>query len=632
MPSFNIIQNVNEINLNSEWVDSQKFDSQGRIVDEKGDIPSVNYEGHSYTLIAKLERQFSFLEHVARIFLGILLSVATLCTALCYKSVRKLFDANEKIRFGIPFQNGILPKNDQNPEVPVDHGVNFLQLPGEIKEHIFNFINIEDFSKTSSTCKDLHHISNKFLDTEEFKPIRIAKLFKTFQKQLKVENYPLPPFFEGFMANENTFSFGPCPKAGGLIIIQKGDSEYAPLTWLKGEFQVNNNHCKWKLHENIRDKEISEGDKNYSFFTDDDGYYDSKLTVIDPLSGDCLYEIDPFEGLTEEELRPPYQANDPRFLSNFPKYNGDLNLSNLNQGWGKGIVGAHSFNGGNKILILTRSGLVRQWDIDRKQGVVSSTEEPLKIFEAYAGECYTNVEKSWLSGNSLFVEVYTNDEWSFSTGKESGKKALHQYDIRNNELISRVDLTHYNHIAVNSNTLFVASLGATINLPCELKAYRIDSDTLNLTEAWSFATANAGRKLYSQTLAVNNMWVVLVIEGARKITILDANSGEVFWEIPTIEDRYIGEHELGVHLFDDLVVFRDKKHEESKRCCIAHIPLKEMTHATMPTLEKKQVRRVYKLGDNDADIPKFKLDLKNMKLYGLITKEDEQSLIEISKG
>jgi hypothetical protein len=48
MPCFKIINNVNEIKLNNNWVFSQKFNSKDRLVNAKGNAVSSDYKGRQY--------------------------------------------------------------------------------------------------------------------------------------------------------------------------------------------------------------------------------------------------------------------------------------------------------------------------------------------------------------------------------------------------------------------------------------------------------------------------------------------------------------------------------------------------------------------------------------------------------
>lgn len=102
MPVFNIINNVDEITLNSDWVPSTKFNSKDRVVDENGEKIGADYQGRQYQIVEKREYVFSTLERIGRGLLGTLVVVLSLGIALIFKSVRDLF-IKEKltIRFGI---------------------------------------------------------------------------------------------------------------------------------------------------------------------------------------------------------------------------------------------------------------------------------------------------------------------------------------------------------------------------------------------------------------------------------------------------------------------------------------------------------------------------------------------------
>ncbi len=441
---------------------------------------------------------------------------------------------------------------------------------------------------------------------------------------MNIENLPLPQCAFG---NALPFTLGPCLKSGGLIMIQQGDKNQTPSGWLKGN---NNNNLiienqkndEWKPFREIKDKEISEGDQNYYFFTDNDSCDSAKLNVIDQFTGDCICHFDPFKDLDQIEINPTYNVDNARSLTNSSKCNGSPNLLGFNQGVGKEIIGAHSVNNGNKIITLTRSGMIRQWDIDFKNNCASPSGSPLKIFEAYAGKSYTNVENSWLSGNSLFVEVHTNEKWPTSNEENGEKKTLHQYNIRSNKLINKLELPEVFHVAVNKESLFIASWEGW-NLPYHLKAYKIDSETLNLNQTLSFSTSNCYKCFIHQQLKVNERWAVLALEES-KITILDINTGKMFREIIS-NTPFNGD----IILLEDLLVFTEKNLQGEYKYCIANISnFVLIKHTDTIKINKKSQSPLgfYFLG------AKFKIDLRNMKIYGLIAKKDGQHLIEISKG
>ncbi len=101
MPEFKIINNISEIKLNNNWIDSLNFKSKNRIVDDKGKPVSSDYAGHQYQLIAKKERSLSFLEQLNRVILAI-------DPSLNFKTIKKNFIKNhESIRFGVLINSSI---------------------------------------------------------------------------------------------------------------------------------------------------------------------------------------------------------------------------------------------------------------------------------------------------------------------------------------------------------------------------------------------------------------------------------------------------------------------------------------------------------------------------------------------
>ncbi len=94
MPSFKIIDDISNIKLSSNWIDSVKFDSKGKTVEKNG---------KQYRLISKKERDFTTLERIGRGFLGAVAVVCTLSIAAFFsKFVRNLFTQEKaKIRFAV---------------------------------------------------------------------------------------------------------------------------------------------------------------------------------------------------------------------------------------------------------------------------------------------------------------------------------------------------------------------------------------------------------------------------------------------------------------------------------------------------------------------------------------------------
>ncbi len=113
MPGIQIINNTNDIHLAATWRNSPKFTSKNRIVDEQGLTWSVGSDKRRYMIVSKNEREFSCLERVGRVGLGILAVLASFGCALLSKYVCQLFTAEkEKVRFAIPYNQ---PIGEQEP-------------------------------------------------------------------------------------------------------------------------------------------------------------------------------------------------------------------------------------------------------------------------------------------------------------------------------------------------------------------------------------------------------------------------------------------------------------------------------------------------------------------------------------
>ena len=184
MSKFKIINNINEIPLNS---DSPTFNSKGRFVDEKGHkIKSADYAGRQYKLIAKKERQFSDPELVGRRFLAVLAVVGSLGFALFSDSVWKLFKKQkEHIRFGLPVY--IKPKL-LLPATRLPGELNFALVEKSGKQTLLAVAEIPSTDpKIPSTDPK---IPSKYCPTEKYCPFEgtaLEALLKIAQKSQRVK-------------------------------------------------------------------------------------------------------------------------------------------------------------------------------------------------------------------------------------------------------------------------------------------------------------------------------------------------------------------------------------------------------------------------------------------------------------
>ena len=102
MPIFQIVYRASDSATVNRWGRCETFNSKNRIVDANGKIADLNYAGHQYQIIEKIEWTFSTPERVARAFLGFLAVICTLGLAISLKSTRNLFTKTKvNIRFGI---------------------------------------------------------------------------------------------------------------------------------------------------------------------------------------------------------------------------------------------------------------------------------------------------------------------------------------------------------------------------------------------------------------------------------------------------------------------------------------------------------------------------------------------------
>lgn len=154
MPGFKVVNETHKINLNNEWVQSKKFSSKDRFVDEKGYKVGSDYEGRQYKIIEKKERTFSGLERLGRGLLGTVAVICTLFLGLFSKSVRNLFIKSKKnIRLAILQPNGKLPLQKSSATHLTDNrnvkNVEGIAVPSSIIEKFdFKTANFSDFENT----------------------------------------------------------------------------------------------------------------------------------------------------------------------------------------------------------------------------------------------------------------------------------------------------------------------------------------------------------------------------------------------------------------------------------------------------------------------------------------------------
>ncbi len=132
MVNFNIIDNINKVPSNREWIDSLNFKNR------------TDYAGRRYQLIAKHERKFSNWERLARGLLGIWMVVRSFGRELTSKTVKNLFiKDHESRRFGILI-------NQICDETAADFTLLF---PKEINLEILSYLNGAELTKCQRVNK-----------------------------------------------------------------------------------------------------------------------------------------------------------------------------------------------------------------------------------------------------------------------------------------------------------------------------------------------------------------------------------------------------------------------------------------------------------------------------------------------
>ncbi len=155
MPNF-IINNTST-SLSSDWVDAEKFNSKGRIVDIKGNAVDSRRVDCQYRLTGKKEKAYNLLERIGRAVLGILYVLGSGGFALRSSSVQKLFTKEKKsIRFG-----ELIPSPKKEPD---EKKASKRQLAKGMPKKAFFKRQIEAYEKGSIspdkiyTCRDGHTV------------------------------------------------------------------------------------------------------------------------------------------------------------------------------------------------------------------------------------------------------------------------------------------------------------------------------------------------------------------------------------------------------------------------------------------------------------------------------------------
>ncbi len=106
MPSFKIINDINQLNRFDDWEKAEKFNSRYRIVDKHGKaLEPSSVEENRYRLISKKERHFSCLERFGRMVAGQTFLEFFPSTASSRPVTDLFLRKKETVRFGIPVKS-----------------------------------------------------------------------------------------------------------------------------------------------------------------------------------------------------------------------------------------------------------------------------------------------------------------------------------------------------------------------------------------------------------------------------------------------------------------------------------------------------------------------------------------------
>ncbi|VHO02609.1 hypothetical protein [Candidatus Rhabdochlamydia sp. T3358] len=105
MPTFKIIQSMEDIRLSNRWSDSEVSENEDKHFNARGRIVNDNYDGPRYQVISEKQRALSLLERSGHIFLGSAAVICSLGLAYFSRSIRNRFIKNKKtIYFAMPLE------------------------------------------------------------------------------------------------------------------------------------------------------------------------------------------------------------------------------------------------------------------------------------------------------------------------------------------------------------------------------------------------------------------------------------------------------------------------------------------------------------------------------------------------
>lgn len=204
MPTFKPISYLSQIQLPPSWKPAAKFNSQGKVVDKDGNVPTPQYQGTRYILVAKRERLFSCLERSIRGFLGVLATIATLGAAwFLSQSVRDNVKKNkETIRYGIP-------TTTQNRSAPAAIGVATLGSQAVTPSTPSPQAQTQNASGTTSPVSQTSSLPpipapippNPLLKTEPLFNLPNAEPLLSFEIEKFINGDPLPSVTSTFSAS-----------------------------------------------------------------------------------------------------------------------------------------------------------------------------------------------------------------------------------------------------------------------------------------------------------------------------------------------------------------------------------------------------------------------------------------------
>ena len=115
MSDFIKVDSISSVRLSTRWKDSDKFNSDGRLVNKKNEYVKISYPGSKYIVTWKKEREFTMMEKISRFTKFIFFSLLTFGLCNLNKSYRQLWTKDKLVnRYAVRFDLPTLDFKEKN--------------------------------------------------------------------------------------------------------------------------------------------------------------------------------------------------------------------------------------------------------------------------------------------------------------------------------------------------------------------------------------------------------------------------------------------------------------------------------------------------------------------------------------